>query len=113
MKDKLVVDYRPIDSVTPYAFNARKHSKKQVTQVGGSILEFGFVVPILIDENDTVMAGHCRLEAAKELGMTVIPVILRVFRNDLPVLTGPVVYTPIINKQKGLYNYQENEKSRH
>jgi hypothetical protein len=75
MNAKLKIEYRPIESVTPYASNARTHTKKQTSLVAGSILEFGFVVPILIDENDTIMAGHCRLEAAKELGMTVIPAI--------------------------------------
>jgi DNA modification methylase len=75
MNAKLKIEYRSIESVTPYASNARTHTKKQTSLVAGSMLEFGFMVPILIDEDDTIIAGHCRLEAAKEIGMTVIPVI--------------------------------------
>jgi ParB-like chromosome segregation protein Spo0J len=75
MNTKLQVQYRPIESVSPYASNARIHSKKQVSQVSRSILEFGFMAPILVDEKGTIIAGHCRLEAAKEIGLKVIPVI--------------------------------------
>lgn len=75
MNAKLKVEYRPIGSITPYAFNARKHPKNQISKVGRSICEFGFTLPILIDENGTIIAGHCRWEAAKEIGLEVIPVI--------------------------------------
>ncbi|HEU5048594.1 MAG TPA: DNA methyltransferase [Rickettsiales bacterium] len=59
----------------PYAQNARTHSDKQIAQIARSIREFGFTVPILIDEANTVMAGHGRLLAAKQLGMQEVPVI--------------------------------------
>lgn len=75
MNTELQVEYWPIESVKPYLRNARKHSKKQVTQVAGSFLEFGIVRPILVDENGTIMAGHCCFEATKEIGLKVIPVI--------------------------------------
>lgn len=50
MKDKLKVEYLPIDSVTPYEGNARQHSKKQISQIARSIRENSFLVPILVDE---------------------------------------------------------------
>jgi DNA modification methylase len=55
--------------------NARKHSKKQVNKVAASIREFGFINPIVIDENNLVLVGHCRLEAAKLLGLELVPAI--------------------------------------
>jgi|APSaa5957512535_1039671.scaffolds.fasta_scaffold38251_1 DNA modification methylase len=58
----------------PYANNARTHSADQVAQVAASIREFGFTNPILIDENNVIIAGHGRLEAAKSLGMESVPV---------------------------------------
>lgn len=61
------------DTLTPWSGNARKHSKKQVKQIATSIKEFGFTNPVLIDEDQTVLAGHGRLEAAKLLGLEVVP----------------------------------------
>lgn len=58
----------------PYANNARTHSAEQIKQVAASIKEFGFTNPILIDENNVIIAGHGRLEAAKSLGMETVPV---------------------------------------
>ena len=56
--------------------NARTHSKKQIRKIAASMREFGFVAPVLIDEQDVLIAGHGRLEAAKSLGMSTIPAIL-------------------------------------
>ena len=53
----------------PWARNARTHSKKQIRQVADSIRTFGFTNPVLIDAEHTILAGHCRVEAAKLLGM--------------------------------------------
>lgn len=55
--------------------NARTHSRKQIAQIAASIQEFGFVNPVLINERAEVIAGHGRLLAAKELGITSIPAI--------------------------------------
>jgi len=55
--------------------NARTHSKKQVAQISESIKQFGFVVPILVDAKNQIIAGHGRLEAAKLLGLEELPVI--------------------------------------
>lgn len=73
--NKLEVQYRPLDALTPYANNARTHSDAQIAQIAASIAEFGFVNPVLIDERGVIVAGHGRLAAAKRLGMSEVPVI--------------------------------------
>ena len=55
--------------------NARTHSKKQIRQIADSIREFGFTNPILIDADNMILAGHCRLAAAKQLGMEEVPCV--------------------------------------
>lgn len=62
-----------INELTPWARNARTHSKKQVRQIAGSIETFGFTNPVLIDERRTILAGHGRVAAARELGLTEVP----------------------------------------
>ena len=64
------------DRLREYKNNSRIHSEDQVSEVANSIKEFGFVNPILVDENDTIIAGHCRLRAAKNLGMEEVPVVV-------------------------------------
>ena len=60
----------------PYENNAREHSVEQVAQIAASIVEFGFLNPILVDSNDGIVAGHGRLSAAKELALDVVPVVV-------------------------------------
>jgi predicted phage terminase large subunit-like protein len=55
--------------------NPRTHTKRQIEQIGASIKEFGFINPILIDGDDRIIAGHGRVEAAKLIGMSDVPVI--------------------------------------
>ncbi|TDK29347.1 DNA methylase N-4, partial [Rhizobium deserti] len=64
----------PLDRLIPYANNARTHSKKQINQIAESIKRFGFCNPVLIAEDFTIIAGHGRVQAAKLLGMTEVPV---------------------------------------
>jgi len=64
-----------IDLIKPYTKNAKKHDKKQIKQVSDSIKRFGFVQPIVIDKNNEVVIGHCRLEAAKLLGLKDVPTV--------------------------------------
>ena len=71
----LKIVYRRIDELKPDPANPRRHPKKQVRQIRNSIEVFGFVVPILIDGDGNVVAGHGRLQAAKELGMTKVPTL--------------------------------------
>ena len=60
----LELTYRAINTLTPYSNNSRTHTNKQIKQIADSIEEFGFTNPILVDENDGVIAGHGRIEAA-------------------------------------------------
>ncbi len=63
---------RSIDTLTPYARNARRHSRKQLRKIADSLEKNGQTFPILIDEHGNVLVGHARLEAAKLLGWTSI-----------------------------------------
>jgi len=60
-------------ALRPWARNARTHSKKQLRQIAQSIETFGFTNPVLIDQANTILAGHGRVEAAKMLGMATVP----------------------------------------
>ena len=64
-----------ISSLTPYTSNARTHSAKQIRQLARSIKQFGFLNPVLIDKEGTILAGHGRVEAAKLAGLTEVPVV--------------------------------------
>ena len=68
--------YRSVDDLIPYVNNSRTHSDAQVTQVASSIKEFGFTNPILIDEDNGVIAGHGRLLASKKLNLDEVPCIV-------------------------------------
>src|SRR5580658_436077 len=70
------IDHWPIDRLIPFAGNARTHSCEQISQIGASIAEFGFVNPILVGADGVIIAGHARLIAAKKLGMSEVPVIV-------------------------------------
>lgn len=72
-KDRKAVEMLAVDTLIPYARNAKKHSDEQVRQVAGSIKEFGFNNPILIDELNGIIAGHCRVLAAEKLGLEEVP----------------------------------------
>src|SRR5579864_4280202 len=65
----------PIESLIPYARNARTHSHAQVAQIAASIREFGFTNPILVDGECGIIAGHGRVLAARKLGMSEVPTI--------------------------------------
>lgn len=64
-----------IDSLIPYARNARKHSPQQISKIAASIEEFGFTNPVLIDAKDGIIAGHGRIEAARLLKLKTVPTI--------------------------------------
>src|SRR5262245_24746247 len=69
------VERRPVVSLVPYARNARTHSPEQVAQVAASIREWGWTVPVLVDEQSNIIAGHCRVLAAQRLGLEEVPVM--------------------------------------
>jgi DNA modification methylase len=76
------VEARAVAALLPYAGNARTHAAEQVAQIAASILEFGFVAPVLVDERDEIIAGHGRLLAAKSLGLDTVPTIVRAGLSD-------------------------------
>lgn len=65
-----------IDDLIPYDTNPRIHQPKQINQVAKSIQEFGWTMPILIDEQNEIIAGHGRLLAGKQLGFKTVPCII-------------------------------------
>lgn len=70
------VEHWSLQRLIPYAKNARTHDDTQVSQIAGSIAEFGFVNPILVGDDNVIIAGHGRLMAAQQLGLDTVPVIV-------------------------------------
>lgn len=64
---------RGIDTIQPYEKNAKKHDQRQIDNVAESIKQFGFVQPIVIDKEGTIIIGHCRYEASKKLELAEVP----------------------------------------
>lgn len=73
--DKLKIVYKKIDDLTPYENNPRLNDNA-VDAVAKSIEEFGFKVPIVIDKDGVIVAGHTRLKAAKQLAIDEVPCII-------------------------------------
>jgi hypothetical protein len=71
----LSIVYTSIGSLRAYARNARTHTKRQIKLIAESITAFGFTNPILTDQNNTIVAGHGRVEAAKLIGMAKVPTV--------------------------------------
>jgi len=90
----LEMQYSDINSLRPSPHNARTHSPRQIKQIQRSIKHFGFTNPVLIDEAGQILAGHGRVEAAKRLGWTTVPVI-------------PIAY--LSEAQKRAYIIADNE----
>jgi DNA modification methylase len=71
----LAITYRPVDGLKLDPANPRRHSRTQIRQIANSIEAFGFNVPILIDRDGNVIAGHGRLLACRERGITEVPTL--------------------------------------
>jgi len=69
------IEIKKITELNPYQNNPRKHTRSQIDMLKKSIKEFGFIVPILVDENNIIITGHGRLKAAEKLGITEVPTI--------------------------------------
>ena len=67
---------RKVSELTPYGKNAKTHDEKQIANVANSIKRFGWQQPIVVDEQGVVVIGHCRLLAAKKLGLHDVPVTI-------------------------------------
>lgn len=69
------VERRPIGELLPYARNARAHTEAQVAQIAASVKEWGWTIPVLVDEAGTIIAGHGRVLAAHLLRLADVPVM--------------------------------------
>jgi DNA modification methylase len=69
------IEQVPVEKLIPYVNNSRTHSEEQVAQIAASIREFGFNNPVLIDKDDTIIAGHGRIQAARKLGLAEVPCV--------------------------------------
>jgi ParB-like chromosome segregation protein Spo0J len=74
-QNRIALVSMPVARLRPYPKNARTHSKKQLRQIADSIQKFGFTNPVLISDDDEIIAGHGRVEAAKLLGMQSVPTL--------------------------------------
>lgn len=78
MKDfKLKIEWVNIKELKPYENNAKKHSKDQIHRLAKNIEATGFDVPILVDKEKVIIAGHGRFLAVQEAGLTELPIIIR------------------------------------
>ncbi|HZV05080.1 MAG TPA: site-specific DNA-methyltransferase [Gemmataceae bacterium] len=76
MKTDIQIERWPIERLVPFARNPRTHTEEQVAQIAASIVEFGWTNPVLVGADGVVIAGHARLQAARKLGMSEVPVIV-------------------------------------
>jgi len=76
VKTDLQIERWPIERLIPFARNPRTHTEEQVAQIAASIVEFGWTNPILVGADGVIIAGHARLQAARKLGMSEVPVIV-------------------------------------
>src|SRR5258708_19373344 len=81
---RVEIVYRPIDQLKPDPRNPRRHERKQIRQIADSIAAFGFNVPILVDAELRVIAGHGRLLACRLLGRTELPTISPEHPSEAP-----------------------------
>ncbi|MFQ0999777.1 ParB N-terminal domain-containing protein [Gilliamella sp. BG6] len=74
--NSLKITYKKVSDLKKHIKNSRTHSDDQIQQIINSIIEFGWTNPILIDENDIIIAGHGRLDAAEKLNLDNIPCVV-------------------------------------
>ena len=77
------IEMAPPGSLRAYAGNARTHSKRQVRQIADSIERFGFTNPVLVSDNDEIIAGHGRVMAAKLIGLAEVPTLRLAHLSDV------------------------------
>jgi ParB-like chromosome segregation protein Spo0J len=71
----MTIEHLKTSDLIPYARNAKKHDASQVAKLAGSIREFGFTNPVLIDKDNGIIAGHGRVLAAQSLALETVPCI--------------------------------------
>lgn len=84
MEDKIKANYEiiDIDSLIPYARNSKVHSEKQIAEIAASINEYGFLSPLVIDKDNTILCGNGRYYAALKLGLKRLPCIKEEYLTD-------------------------------
>lgn len=75
-EQKMNIEYKDINTISPYALNAKKHPEDQVAKIAKSIKEFGWGQPIVVDKKGVIIVGHGRYEAAKSLSLEKVPVLV-------------------------------------
>ena len=96
MKGAQTVEVIGIEKLIPYVKNSRTHSDEQVAQIAASIKEFGFNNPVLIGEDDVIIAGHGRVMAARKIGLMEVPCI-RLYQKQQQL--QQFLKTPLPNKR--------------
>ena len=76
------IEYISINNLIPYEKNARTHDENQIEKLKNSLQEFGFINPVIIDENNMILVGHGRIMGAKELGIKTVPCIRIKYLTD-------------------------------
>ena len=76
MKTDLQIERWHLERLIPFARNPRTHTEEQVAQIAASIVEFGWTNPVLVGADGVIIAGHARLQAARKLGLSDVPVIV-------------------------------------
>jgi site-specific DNA-methyltransferase (adenine-specific) len=99
---------KKIDELIPYEKNPRLNDDA-VEYVANSIKEFGFKVPIIIDKNNVIVAGHTRLKASKELGLTEVPCIIADDLNEEQIKAFRLADNKVSEKAKWDFNLLDAE----
>lgn len=99
---------KKIDELIPYANNPR-NNEEAVKYVANSIKEFGFKVPIIIDKNNEIVAGHTRLKAAKELGLKEVPCIIADDLTDEQIKAFRLVDNKVSEQSQWDFNLLDEE----
>ena len=78
----LKVEDLAIQQLTPHQNNPRLHPKQQIDKLARAINDFGFLIPVVIDDQNIVLAGHARIEAAKQLALPSVPCVRASHLNE-------------------------------
>lgn len=70
------IEMRPLAELKEAAANSRTHTPKQIDQIAASIEKFGWTIPVLVDEENVLIAGHARVRAGLQLGIETVPVMV-------------------------------------
>jgi hypothetical protein len=100
-----------VDKLVPYAKNARTHSDAQVAQIAGSISEFGFVNPILLGDDNVIIAGHGRFKRINTKPVTPPkPTIIEDWSNVIKIC-GSASASSVVFKYKIVWKFYQNSRS--